>query len=153
MDENLITQTNYLLELISKFHKLFVFQVTRMPNIFATQLTLGQMRTLRYLVEYGAMSMRDVAQHCHVAMSTTTEMANRLVRLGLIRRVPDKRDRRIIRLEVTAKGYTKLEQQSKNMRKHLRQFLNTLSTSDQDRLIKAFKTIEEILSKNLRMTR
>ncbi len=59
--------------------------------------------------EHGTMRAADLADRFSVAPRTVTESLDLLERDGLIARVPDKVDRRVKRLEVTAKGRSMLE--------------------------------------------
>jgi DNA-binding MarR family transcriptional regulator len=57
-----------------------------------------------------------------------------LVRLGLVSRVPDAKDRRVIRLALTAKGRQTITTEMKKMEKQMRANLSVLSAKEQEQL-------------------
>jgi DNA-binding MarR family transcriptional regulator len=73
-------------------------------------LPLPQMRALHTLRRHGALTMREVAAHLGVAMSTVTQLADRLEDRGLVERQPDTTDRRVVRLALTEHGRAALDE-------------------------------------------
>jgi DNA-binding MarR family transcriptional regulator len=67
-------------------------------------LPLPQLRAMRILSHRGDRTMRDVAGCLGVAMSTATQIADRLERIGMVERRPDTTDRRVVRLALTGAG-------------------------------------------------
>ena len=55
-----------------------------------------------------APSIGDVADHLLLRHHSVVELVDRAVRAGLVRRVDDRGDHRVVRLALTAKGRTKL---------------------------------------------
>lgn len=64
--------------------------------------------TLRYVAEKKQPLMREIAQYLRVAPPSATSLVNTLVKQGEIRRIADEKDRRTVRLEVTARGHKTL---------------------------------------------
>ena len=71
-------------------------------------LTMPQARTLFHLSE-GPRRMREVAAFLRVGMPSATSMIDRLVRKGLVRRVEDATDRRVVACELTGDGMEAVE--------------------------------------------
>lgn len=66
------------------------------------------LQTLRYIKEKKNPSMRDVAGHFMVTPPAATLLVDGLVEQRFIVRTADKKDRRAVRLKMTAKGNTLL---------------------------------------------
>ena len=71
-------------------------------------LTMPQARTLFHLGE-GPRRMREVAAFLGTGMPSATSMIDRLVRRGLVRRVEDATDRRVVACELTGEGVEAVE--------------------------------------------
>jgi DNA-binding MarR family transcriptional regulator len=68
-------------------------------------VTFHQMEALRTVARRGSITMGELADCLDAAsMSTATQMADRLVRLGLVDRSGDPDDRRLVRIALSAKG-------------------------------------------------
>jgi DNA-binding MarR family transcriptional regulator len=140
-------QAEYLLDLFARFHKAVDAQVMKTPDVISTKMTMGQMRLVHYLMEHGPTSMRALAEHSRVVMSTMTDMADRLVRLGMIKRQQDPKDRRVVLLEVTAKGKKEFAAKHQYFREHVTKMLMSLPTKERDTMLQAIQTIVGIVSK------
>jgi DNA-binding MarR family transcriptional regulator len=65
---------------------------------------IASLRALLYLHDQGPASLSKVATHCGLSTAAITGTADRLTKLGLVRRDQTCKDRRIIRLELTFEG-------------------------------------------------
>lgn len=110
-------------------------------------VTLGQMHILGFLKNHGPETMGGIAAWSKVAVSTMTENINRLVKLGLVQRVQDPRDRRIVRIRLSPKGQQVFKRQASQRKAVMMKLLQTLPEVEQRKLIGAFKIIESILLK------
>lgn len=72
----------------------------------AAECGLGSPERSRLLMVLGGGPQRSgqVAQHLRVSPATVTETIDALVADGLVRRVPDRADRRAVLIELTAEG-------------------------------------------------
>ena len=57
----------------------------------------------------GTPSIRDVADHLLLRHHSVVELIDRAVRLGLVQRVADPEDQRVVRLSLTSEGGRRLE--------------------------------------------
>jgi DNA-binding MarR family transcriptional regulator len=137
-------RVDYLLRLMPVLRQGIDERISAPRKIIAAHLNVGQLHILGYL-QRGPASMSDVARWGHVALSTMTENIDRLVKLGLVARVRDPDDRRVIRIQMTAQGTRKFKRHGGQIRDVLLKLLNTLSEDEQQRLVAAFRTLETIL--------
>lgn len=66
----------------------------------------GQEIVLFYLWQQDGRSQSDLAEMAHIQLATVTRMIGRLVKAGLVRRQPDREDRRVARVWLTEAGKT-----------------------------------------------
>ena len=74
------------------------------PADVAGNVTMPQLRVLYFLGRHGASSVGEVAAGVGVAQPSATETLNKLVCHGLVERMPDQNDRRVVRNALTAAG-------------------------------------------------
>jgi DNA-binding MarR family transcriptional regulator len=67
----------------------------------AMNMTIAQLDTLAYLYDKKRAKMSELANNAGVKLPTMTDMVNKLVALGLVRRQHDERDRRTVWVTIT----------------------------------------------------
>ena len=77
-------------------------------SVMETNLTLPQIRIL-YFLSRGPKRITDVSQAHGVALPNASNMVERLVKKGLVQRVPDPNDRRVALASLTNKGRQAVE--------------------------------------------
>jgi DNA-binding MarR family transcriptional regulator len=70
----------------------------------------GQYRLLRLIVENDGVIQRDLAEMMDMRPSSMTEILSRLEGMGLIRREPDEKDQRAVRVCLTDEGRAMAEE-------------------------------------------
>jgi DNA-binding MarR family transcriptional regulator len=73
------------------------------------QCTMLEFETLKYVKDAGRPHMRDIAKNFHVTPPAATLLIDALVKAKLLTRVLDQKDRRSVRVTVTARGKQFLE--------------------------------------------
>lgn len=101
--------------------------------------------TLRYVAEKKEPLMREIAQYLCVAPPSATSLINTLVKQGEIRRVADKGDRRVVRLEVTLQGHKTLSDSTRRKQDLMRKVIKDLSERERAKL-------KNILEKIIRLS-
>ncbi|MEK3884074.1 MarR family transcriptional regulator [Paenibacillus sp. PL2-23] len=76
----------------------------KVKDIMPEELTVEQFKTLRYLRHNERCTASELADFFCVGKSTITAVINRLFDKGLINRVPEEKDRRVVQLVLTAEG-------------------------------------------------
>ena len=90
--------------------------------------------TLRYIAEMKRPLMREIAQYLRVAPPSATSLINTLVKQGEIRRIADEKDRRTVRLEVTARGHKTLSDGTHRKQDLVHTIIKGLSEHDRTEL-------------------
>ena len=108
-------------------------------------LSYNQYKTLAALRAGGALSLDALRRELKVAASTASEMVERLVRLGLVRRTVPADNRRSLRIAVSARGERYLANLEASLIDNYRRLLAELPARDRERLVGAFRVILEVL--------
>ena len=78
--------------------------------------------------------MKDIADNFCVTCPSATAVIDRLAELGIIRRVSDAKDRRIVRLALTSKGKITLKRGLKELSNRMEKMLSGLNKKDREDL-------------------
>jgi DNA-binding MarR family transcriptional regulator len=74
------------------------------------ELTIPQIKTLTLLRHQGPQRMGSIATYLGSTLSSSTSIIDRLVDKGLVERVPDPDDRRVVICQLTPRGQEATEQ-------------------------------------------
>lgn len=72
-------------------------------------LTAPQFHVLEVLMKEGAIPLKRISEHLLVTGANITCVVDNLEKEDLVKRVPSKKDRRIINAELTDKGHEKIK--------------------------------------------
>jgi len=81
-----------------------LFAYDRSDPLFASHLTLSQLKILILVSRQGSIPAGELARLLGVGLATLTGMIDRLVLLDLVARTEDPRDRRVRRIGLTTPG-------------------------------------------------
>lgn len=109
-------------------------------------LTLSQVATLRLLEEArsGTLSMGQIARELGVSLPTTSSLVDRLQREGMVARVVDDRDRRVVLVHLTRKGRTVYQRMERLLTDLLTRLLADLTEAEQESLAHAVERVFEL---------
>lgn len=106
-------------------------------------VSLVQYRTLVVLATPGPRTLVGLANELRVTPATATRMCDRLVRKRLIRRYGDRDDRRVIRIELTARGRDLVSRVMARRSEDFRTIVQRTPISDQRHLVHALRNFAE----------
>ncbi len=113
----------------------------------AANLTLLQLLTLGFIKKsQKAVQMKDIADYLSIEMPTATSLLNKLFRLNLVNRVVDKEDRRIVRINLTKKGDTLVDEAMKRHGERIEKMLSYLDTKQKEDFYEILKILSNKLS-------
>lgn len=87
------------------------------------------------------LSPGALVQQTLVTSGTMTNRVDRLERRGLVRRLPDPRDRRGVLVELTPSGRTLVDEAMADLLEHERELLARMPARDRDRLAGALRAL------------
>jgi MarR family transcriptional regulator, organic hydroperoxide resistance regulator len=112
-------------------------------------ITPPQHDALLVLRDQGELTMGELCQRMYLACSTATDLIDRMERNGLIERVRDTTDRRVIRLKVLAKGSHVVDEVLEARRTYLAHILTEVDAADKERLIQALDQLNYLMTKEV----
>lgn len=115
--------------------------------LFASRLEVSEreLALLRTLVTAGPMIIKELGGKFHVPVSTMTGLIDRMERKGLVRRSPNRRDRRSIELEATPAGSLALREHARGIEAIARGMLAAISDRDQAALITILRRVRSVI--------
>ena len=105
-------------------------------------MTLERARILWQLVESPRRS-GEIAQRCALAPASVSELVDSLERDGFVRRSEDRNDRRVVVVEITARGRREIERVGELMTAPVAKIIASLSAEKRSRLKAALADLQE----------
>ncbi|WAH38906.1 MarR family winged helix-turn-helix transcriptional regulator [Alicyclobacillus dauci] len=109
-------------------------------------LTTTQFFVLRYLDFTQQAKSSDLARIAGLSPGAITQVCDELVRLGFVERVRSKEDRRVVFVELTEAGRSKLKAILSQRAIRLGQLMDKLGAEDANRLIELLERLVGILN-------
>lgn len=111
------------------------FQTLQMPS--------AQIFAIVSIAEHGRCSFTELSEKLKVSAPTVTGIVDRLAKSGHVRRVPSKDDRRVIHVELTAKGQKVARELRKVIEKKWAAIIENLPQKDAENYLRILKKIRE----------
>jgi len=106
-----------------------------------------QFFVMRRLSENGPLSMGEIAKLIRTSKPNLTMLVDRMEKAALVRRVPDKSDRRIIKVSLTKKAMNQIDEISRSRTESALEKLSSLGEEDIIKLNKAMDEMMDVLGK------
>ena len=110
-------------------------------------LTYNQYKMLLTIYDHGNCSLNLLARELGIAMSSASEMVDKLVNMEFVYRGVDADNRRQVVIQPTGKGEALIRELRRGILENYRQLLEKLPDHDQERLVEAFETVTQVLGK------
>ena len=115
-------------------------------ELYRGTITMPQFLVLTYLEKQGAVRMTDLAIYMNVSTAAMTGAISRLVRLAYVRREADAKDRRIIKVRLTAKGEAVVRKVHDERRQSFIDVFGKISETEREDYLRILMRIKEALS-------
>lgn len=138
LSEELISDIEYLLREMSLLIKRKGREIL---NHFP--ITPPQFTALLWLNEEGDMTIGELSQKMYLACSTMTDLIDRMEKNGVVVRVRDERDRRVVRVRMLERGKAIIEDVMKARREYLAEILSRFSPEDVESIRKRLSMLYE----------
>ncbi len=116
-------------------------------ELYKGKITLPQFLIMEFLDRQGEGKMTDLARFMRVTTAAMTGIIGRLVKYGYVSRMPEPRDRRIIKVKLTAKGLELVKKVRQERRQMFLDIFGRISEEDRENYLRIIMKIREILSK------
>lgn len=110
-------------------------------------ITPPQFVALQWLLEEGDMTIGELSNKMYLACSTTTDLVDRMEKNGLVARVRDQNDRRVVRIHLLKEGERIIEEVIKKRQHDLAQVLQSFSEDEIAFLEKTLKKLHQEMKK------
>lgn len=104
------------------------------PRWSAADLTFTQLRALSVINRRGAIRVGDLAEDLGVGLAAASSLADRMAQRGFITRHADPNDRRIVLLELGARGRHLLERLERGSTEHFGKLIEGMTASEREAL-------------------
>ena len=109
-------------------------------------VSVSQAYALASLADQGVLTMGELAADLHLSVSATTRVVDPLVSRGLARRSPGRDDRRVTRVELTARGRPIWGRAEDELLELDAEVLRAISPSEREALIRSLRRLSEATS-------
>ena len=110
-------------------------------------LTYNQYKMLLTIADKGKCPLNLLAKELRIAMSSASEMVDRLVQLGLVHRSIDEGNRRQVTIVTSPRGDELILELQRGIIENYRALLCKLPEEDSERLLQAFETLADVMGK------
>ncbi len=110
------------------------------------KITLPQLWVLEYLSRNEGLPMNKLASFLGVSRPAATGLADRLLLQGLVRREDDAKDRRVVRMHITAKGRRILDHIWDQKRRMITQVFGKISPKDRAQYLSTLEQVVKTLT-------
>ncbi|MCG1024879.1 MarR family transcriptional regulator [Dehalobacter sp.] len=117
----------------------------RQKSDFAEKLGISRQQydVLTILFEKGQITMGELCKEIFSACSTATDLADKLEKAGYVERIREKRDRRIVRLNILPLGEKLVKTVMETRAERLESILQSYDQEDQMRIIGILETLSD----------
>jgi len=145
-NSEIAAQTERLIFLLGQIMRT-IHSISPPPRVKVPDLTLAQIRIIRLLSDHGDCSMKELARRARITMPTATGLVDRLVRAGIVERVKDSNDRRVVKVRLSKRGTELVRRHRKWRLRNLGRLLERLSDAEREQVGEAIETLSRIFSK------
>lgn len=134
--------------LFIRFFNALVKGVKSDPGGFGIhEVSISHMKALAAFHEDREYSMTELSNNALVKMPSMTETVDRLEAAGVLERLRNERDRRVVQVRLTEKGKKLHAELMDRRRRELCDLFSTLDEKDQDELLTSLGRVATILKK------
>ena len=112
-------------------------------EFYKIKITMPQLAILGFLKNHGEAAMTHMARHMFVTTAAVTGIVERLVRDGYVVRQSDPKDRRVVKVKLTAKGAALIEKMEDQRRKGIMGMFSKVSQRDREEYLRILKRIQD----------
>lgn len=113
----------------------------------SADLTLSQARTIWLLDNVGSCTMSELAKSSAVSRPAATSNVDALQKMGLVARSADPGDRRVVRIQLTAKGRKWCQEHRRRHKQNMSRILRQLTGRERAQLADSLEKMYKILSR------
>ena len=123
------------------------FQISNPHKLYGIKITLQQYLALDTIAKKGKCTVGDLGKSLGIALSSVTELIDRLTKKHFVKRKKEVKDRRVVWINLTDAGleiYKKINVKKQNQ---VAIVLKKLTKRDQDALINILKVVSQVVER------
>lgn len=121
-------------------------RLVKLSAIQAEQgIPMSHVQVLAILAESGSMSVSEISRRFGIAKPNITPLVDRLLNAGLVDRVRNNTDRRVVNVVIQEAGYRKLEQIQEALNEHVSSWSDSIAPEDYAVLDQSLRNVIRIL--------
>jgi len=136
-----------MLEVKNLFSGISTEMVKNSVGIMGFSVNMSQLKAMTVFSEDSPLSMGELCKMANVKMPSMTEVVDRFEKEGVLERIRDNEDRRVVKVKMTAKGKKMHQEVLKRRADELTKMFGVLITKDREKLVDSLKSVSEILTK------
>lgn len=109
------------------------------------KITVPQYLSLELLNTHHLLKMKDIAGELNISLPAATGLVSRLHRMKMVKRTYDKNDRRVICIELTARGKETIEHVRSQRQKAIQEVFGNLTERERNSYLHILKKLKGIL--------
>ena len=122
------------------------YQLRDRNDICCYGISVSQCYALEAIAAQETMTMRDLARHLHLALSTVTRVIDSLVDKGLVERHINPRDRRVCQVSLTPPGTVLLRNIQDELIAREQAVLQRIPAASRDHVIQALAELSQAVT-------
>jgi len=136
---NYISRLDNLLPVLVKH-----FQIPDLHKLLGIKITFQQYLALNILIKKGKCMVSDLSKNLGVALSTMTELVNRLAKKQFVKKIKDLKDHRIVWINLTEKGAKIIQEINRKKQRYILNILEKLTEKERKLLIDILERISQV---------
>ncbi len=114
-------------------------------EFYKAKITLSQFMVMDILHRHTESRMTDLARFINVTTAAVTGIIDRLVRDGYVKRQSDSRDRRIIKVSLTAEGNSVVQKMIERRKQVTRKIFGIITEEEREAYLKILEHVRDHL--------
>ena len=136
-----------MLEVKNLFSGISTEMVKNSVGIMGFAVNMSQLKAMTVFSEDSLLSMGELCKMANVKMPSMTEVVDRFEQEGILERIRDMEDRRVVKVKMTAKGKKMHKEVLKKRADELTKRFGVLTTEERTSLVDSLKSVSELLTK------
>lgn len=129
------------------YFPVFYQKVISSKDFHSKQTSASYYQILGVLMYHDSLPISVIGDILYISRPNMTSYIDKLVKDGMVERIPDEKDRRIIRIKLTSGGLEFIKKSRLIVEENMRENLSSLNAEELEGLYKAIKTVKSTLLK------
>ena len=134
----------------NQFYKLLdEIKILFFPDKWGTTLfdySKNELMAITFIYRKNKVNISEIADYLMSPLNTVTGVINRLEKKGIVQRIRDKDDKRIVNISLTEKGLNEYNQGKESVIYYFKEIYSDLSEEERQAIFKVFTKVLKVIS-------